>query len=295
MVLDHIRAKVHVKNDLVRALLAEFTGTFLLLLIGNSAVAQHVLKRPQPADMVNVYIGFALAILFGVAVSAKISGGHINPAVSLMFLTFKQLSPLRFVLYTIVQTLGAFFGALVSYAVYCDAINHFDGGNHTVVGPRATAGIFASYPSLHLSNFNGLLDQIVGTAVFCFLIAHVTDKRNSYASWLQPVLVGTAFLGVGVAFGYNAGFPMNPARDFGPRLFTLFVYGGEVFSHKNWFWVPVLGPFIGAVLGGWLYQFLIGFHTPQDVEEKYVVLTGNQELKPLTGKEVVEAEPLVVS
>ena len=57
------------------------------------------------------------------------------------------------------------------------------------------------------------------------------------------------------------------------------------FRHKNWFWVPVVGPFLGALIGAWLYQLTIGFHTPQDVEEKYVVLTGNQELKPLTGKE----------
>ncbi|EPB70217.1 aquaporin-9 domain protein [Ancylostoma ceylanicum] len=188
--------------------------------------------------MIGVNVGFGLAIAFGVAISAKISGGHINPAVSLMFLTFRQLAPVRFILYTLVQTAGAFVGAALSYALYHEAINQFDGGIRAVVGPKATAGIFASYPANHLGLFNGLIDQIIATAVFCFLIAHITDKRNSYPTWLQPLLVintkiqvGLSFVAVGTAFGYNCGYPCNPARDFGPRLFTLIIgYGGEVFS-----------------------------------------------------------------
>ncbi|KIH61524.1 hypothetical protein ANCDUO_08203 [Ancylostoma duodenale] len=63
----------------------------------------------------------------------------------------------------------------------------------------------------------------------------------------------------------------------------------DIQQYKSWFWVPIVGPFIGAIIGAWLYQLTIGFHTPQDVEEKYVVLTGNQELKPLTGKDGEEA------
>ncbi|VDK56310.1 unnamed protein product [Cylicostephanus goldi] len=88
------------------------------------------------------------------------AGGHINPAVSLMFMTFRQLSPARFILYTLAQTAGAFVGAAVSYALYHEAINQFDGGIRAVVGPKSTAGIFASYPANHLGLFGGLLDQV---------------------------------------------------------------------------------------------------------------------------------------
>ncbi|KJH50196.1 putative aquaporin-9 [Dictyocaulus viviparus] len=288
--MDKIRSKVHIKNDLGRALIAEFMGTALLLLIGNCVVAQSVLPRPKLNEMIGVNVGFGLAIAFGVAISAKISGGHINPAVSLMFLSFRQLAPVRFVLYTLVQTAGAFVGSALAYALYHEAINQFDGGVRTIDGVKGTAGIFASYPAAHLGLFNGLIDQIIATAVFCFLIAHITDKKNSYPTWLQPLLIGLSFVAVGAGFGYNCGYPCNPARDFGPRLFTFIIgYGGDVFSYKSWFWVPIVGPFIGALIGAWLYQLAIGFHTPQDVEEKYVVLTGNQELKPLTGKDGEEA------
>lgn len=288
--MEKIRSKVHIKSELGRALIAEFMGTALLLLIGNCVVAQSMLPRPKLNEMIGVNVGFGLAIAFGVAISAKISGGHINPAVSLMFVSFRQLAPVRFVLYTLVQTAGAFVGAALAYALYHEAINSFDGGVRTVVGAKATAEIFASYPAAHLGLLNGLVDQVIGTAVFCFLIAHVTDKKNSYPTWLQPLLVGLSFVAVGAAFGYNCGYPCNPARDFGPRLFTFVIgYGGEVFSYKSWFWVPIVGPFIGALIGAWLYQLAIGFHTPHDVEEKYVVLTGNQELKPLTTKDGEEA------
>ncbi|KAK6013424.1 channel protein, MIP family, partial [Ostertagia ostertagi] len=229
--MDKLRAKMHIKNELGRALIAEFMGTALLLLIGNCVVAQSILPRPRLNEMIGVNVGFGLAIAFGVAISAKISGGHINPAVSLMFLSFRQLAPARFILYTIVQTLGALVGSALAYALYHEAINSFDGGIRAVIGPKATAGIFASYPANHLGLFGGLIDQIIATAVFCFLIAHITDKRNSYPQWLQPLLIGLSFVAVGAAFGFNCGYPCNPARDFGPRLFTFIIgYGGDVFS-----------------------------------------------------------------
>ncbi|CAL2031085.1 hypothetical protein CAEBREN_22859 [Caenorhabditis brenneri] len=286
MVLDKLRAKFHIRKELARAVLAEFTGTFLLCLIGLSVVAQKVLPRPEVNEFIGVNVGFGIAIVFGVAVSAKLSGGHINPAVSLAFLTVGQITVVQFIAYFFAQFLGAFFGAAVVYAVYNDAINVFDGGVRTVGGPKDTAGIFASYPGPHLGLLNGFVDQFVATAVFVFLIAHIVDKRNSYPTWLQPILVGTGFVAIGAAFGYNCGYPVNPARDLAPRLFTALFYGGAVFT--KWFWIPVVGPFVGAVVGIWLYYFLIGFHTPQDAEEKYVVLTGNQELKPLTAKDATE-------
>ncbi|CAJ0963236.1 unnamed protein product, partial [Mesorhabditis belari] len=292
--MESLRVKVHVKHELGRALLGEFIGTLVLVLIGTSVVAQHILPSPRLNDFIGVNVGFGLAIAFGVAVSAKLSGGHINPAVSLMFLSFRALSPVAFILYTLVQTAGAFVGAALTYAVYHEAIENFSPGVRLVAGGKASAGIWASYPAGHLSLFGGLVDQIVATAVFCFLIAHITDKRNSYPSWVQPLLVGLSFVAIGNAFGFNCGYPCNPARDFGPRLFTFFFYGGDVFTHKGWFWVPIVGPFIGALIGAWVYQFAIGFHTTKEEETRYVIVGKSEkteERKPLTstGEHVEQA------
>lgn len=284
--MDKITTKLKIKSELGRALVGEFLGTAVLVLVIGCVVAQSVLPRPSLNALINVNVGVGLGIVFGIAICARVSGGHINPAVSLMFLTFGQINALRFVLYALVQTAGAFVGAALAFVVYFDAIRNFDGGERQVYGSRATAQIFASYPNTHVGWFTGLLDQVIATALFCMFIAHITDKRNHYPSWTQPLVIGTVFVMIGTCFAYNAGYPCNPARDFGPRLFTLFAgYGFEVFSYRNycWFWIPIIGPLIGGVLGGWIYRLAIGIHIPLD--EYDAVPTTTRELQPLAAKE----------
>jgi glycerol uptake facilitator-like aquaporin len=135
-----------------------------------------------------------------------------------------------------------------------------------VAGAQGTAGIFATYPQPFLSIPGGLVDQIVGTALLILVIFALTDRQNlAPESTLTPVLVGALVVVIGMTFGFNAGYAINPARDFGPRLFTaLFGWGGEVFRAGNhWWWVPIVGPCIGAVLGGWIYDVLIAKNHPQ--------------------------------
>jgi len=281
--MDKVTTRIRIKNDLGRALIGEFVGTALLVLVIVSVCAQQIIPRPTMNTLINVNVGVGLGIAFGIAITARVSGGHINPAVSLMFLTFRQLTPIRFVLYSLVQTAGAFVGAAIGYGVYRESIRNFDGGSRQVYGTKATAGIFASYSQPHIGVFSGMIDQIVGTAVFCLIIAHVTDKRNKYPSWPQPYIIGTSFIMIGTAFAYNAGCPLNPARDLGPRLFTFIIgYGWEVFSFKSygWFWIPIVGPLIGAVVGAWIYQLAIGIHQPAD--DEYLAVPAHDQ-QPLTG------------
>ncbi|KAE9547656.1 hypothetical protein FO519_009133 [Halicephalobus sp. NKZ332] len=288
-VLDKLRPKVGTKKELTRALLGEFTGTFILVLIINSVCAQQILPKSGQNLLINVNVGVGLAIAFGIAVTAKASGGHINPAVTIALLSLQQIKAVRAILYILAQFAGAFAGAAVTYVVYRDALNAFDAGTRYVTGTRATAHIFASYPAPHLSICGGVLDQVVGAAIFVFVIIHVVDRRNDYPGWIQPFIIGLSFVMIGTAFAYNAGYPLNPARDLAPRLFTLIIgYGGETFSIRDygWFWVPVLGPILGGVIGGYLYHFLIGFHAPPEGEYEIVA---TQELQPITEKDGANA------
>ena len=101
---------------------------------------------------------------------------------------------------------------------------------------------------------------MVGTALLMGLVFAVPDSRNTAPpAGLGPVIVGLVVLTIGMTFGFNAGYAINPARDFGPRLFTaLFGWGGDVFTAANaWWWVPIVGPVVGAVLGGWIYDLFI--------------------------------------
>jgi aquaporin-7 len=93
----------------------------------------------------------------------------------------------------------------------------------------------------------------------------VTDQRNNAApGWLAPVIVGGIVVAIGVAFGFNAGYAINPARDLGPRLFTALAgWGGGVFTAAGgWWWVPIVAPGVGGVLGALAYDSLVSRHHP---------------------------------
>jgi glycerol uptake facilitator-like aquaporin len=151
------------------------------------------------------------------------------------------------------------------YLTYREALDHFDGGVRQVSGALGTAGIFATYPQAYLSTVGGVVDQVVGTALLVLVIFALSDTRNSAPeSRLGPVVVGLLVLAIGAAFGVNAGYAINPARDLGPRLFTAVAgWGGAVFTAANgWWWVPVVAPLAGGVLGAVLYDLFVGSHHP---------------------------------
>src|SRR5437763_392527 len=107
----------------------------------------------------------------------------------------------------------------------------------------------------------GLVDQVVGTALLMLVIFAIGDRRNSAPdAALAPVLVGLLVVLIGMTFGFNAGYAINPARDLGPRLFTAIAgWGSEVFRAGNgWWWIPIVAPPIGGVLGGWVYDLFVG-------------------------------------
>jgi glycerol uptake facilitator-like aquaporin len=155
------------------------------------------------------------------------------------------------------------------YIVYYEALNNFDGGLRQVVGAQATAGIWATYPQSYLSAFpGGFIDQVFGTALLMLLIFALADQKNSAPHKdFGPIMVGAVVVVIGMTFGLNAGYAINPARDLAPRLFTYVAgWGGDVFTAGNsWWWVPVVAPCLGAVLGGWMYQVFVGLRHPQVV------------------------------
>src|SRR6185436_1129067 len=144
--------------------------------------------------------------------------------------------------YSVAQTAGAFVASAVVYLTYREALGAFDGGARQVLGPQGTAGIWATYPQPFLSVVpGGVVDQIVGTALLVGVIFGISDSRNSPApAGAAPVVVGLLVVAIGASFGFNSGYAINPARDFGPRLFTFVAgWGGEVFRAGNhWWWVP---------------------------------------------------------
>ncbi len=251
---------------LVREMLAEFLGTFVLIVFGVGVVAQVVLSKGAAGSYLSINIAWGLAVTMGCYVCAGVTGAHLNPAVTLGLAVHRKFPWAKVVPYAAAQFAGAFAASAVVYATYREALAAFDGGVRHVVGPQATAGIWATYPQPFLSVFpGGFVDQVVGTALLFAVILGVTDGRNQPApSGLVPVIVGLLVVLIGATFGFNSGYAINPARDFGPRLFTAIAgWGSEVFrAGHSWWWVPIVAPCVGAIAGGWAYDLLVGKRFP---------------------------------
>jgi MIP family channel proteins len=253
---------------------AEFLGTFVLIVFGSAVVAQVVLSGGSHGGYISINIAWGLAVTMGVYVSAGVSGAHLNPAVTLALAVHRDLPWRKVLPYWAAQVAGAFAASAVTFATYREAFDRFDGGARQVAGPRATAGIFATYPQDFLSNVpGGLVDQIVGTALLILVIFALADRRNSPPdAAVAPVVVGLLVVLIGMSFGFNAGYAINPARDFGPRLFTAVAgWGSEVFRAGNhWWWIPIVGPCVGGVLGGAVYDLFITRHHPKEERTREV-------------------------
>ncbi|KAF0764043.1 hypothetical protein AaE_003123 [Aphanomyces astaci] len=223
-VIDSIPETRDDRQDKLRKAFAEGLGTMILVLIGDGVVAQTVISQQMElrnakltsnpmdvtafaGDWMSISLGFGIALMLGIYVSGGVSGGHLNPAVSITMAS-------------------------------------------------------------HMTLVEGFIDEIVGSFLLLLGIFAITDKRNNPADpGSRPAIIGMLLAGIAMSFGYNTGFALNPARDFGPRLFTLMAgWGGNVFVYGNgYFWVPIFAPVFGGLAGAFVYTYCIERFHPQYV------------------------------
>jgi glycerol uptake facilitator protein len=250
---------------LLAELIAEFLGTFVLIAFGAGVVAMTLLfGNNVPGEIVNggytnITICWGLAVTMGIYVAGKISGAHLNPAVTVTLAVFRGFSWARVLPYCVAQTAGAFAAAALVFWNYLPAFMKVDPNlDHT-------AGIFTTFPAFPALMSAGFLDQVIGTALLLLMIFAVTDERNQPPAHLQPIVVGLVVVAIGMAYGGLHGYAINPARDLGPRLFTVaagFKNNGLTDGPMVW-WVPVVAPLIGGLIGGAVYDFGIRKHLPK--------------------------------
>ncbi len=244
------------KPNLLAELAAEFLGTMVLILFGNGVVAMVVLFGHRiPGEIVNggftnITLAWGLGVTMGIYVAGKITGAHLNPAVTIALAAYRGFPWSKVIPYSIVQIAGAFVAAALVFWNYHPAFMAADPNlDHT-------AGVFTTFPAFPTMLSAGLLDQTIGTALLVLMIFAITDERNQPPANLVPLLVGLVVVVIGMSFGGMHGYAINPARDFGPRLFTV------VAGFKNngltdgapVFWVPIAGPILGGLIGGLIYD-----------------------------------------
>jgi glycerol uptake facilitator protein len=257
---------------------AEFFGTFILIcfgdgvvamlwaLIGSGRTASQKTALLGSGDWLLITFGWMLAVVFAIYVVGGVTGAHINPAVTLGAAIRKALPWNKVVPYWVAQVLGAFVGAALVFLVYNNAINHYDQVNHIIKGhPESlpTYSTFATFPAPYFHNVLGpLVDEIVGTFfLVLFVFAVIDEVALPPGSNLGPFIVGCIVLAIGISFGANSGYAINPARDFGPRIFAWIAGWGKLAMPgdygwiNTYFWVPIVGPLIGGALAAPVWDY----------------------------------------
>ncbi|MCP9261292.1 Major intrinsic protein [Dirofilaria immitis] len=258
--MERFKKYGRIEKELARNLLAEFYGTALLRFIGTGVMAQFVLSRGTASSAIQINLGWGLAIALSVYVAWETSGGHVNPAVTAALFILGKISLIHSLLYCIAQTFGAACGAAIMYLVHSEAINAFDGGVRAINGPNATAIIFASFPRPYLSNIGAFIDQKFDASSFGIIATTIS-----------------------MCCGLNMGSPVNPASDFGARIFaSMSGYGIQLFTLIPSLLLPcsVVGAYCRRYDWRIFLSIFIGFHIPKAVtnvnEEKWEMDQDNQ-------------------
>lgn len=283
-------------NNIWGEMTAEFLGTAVLIAFGDGVVAMAVAALNSSGraatsttifqasgDWLLITWGWAIAVAMAVYVAGGVTGAHINPAVTFGFAVRGDFPWWKVIPYWIAQVVGAFVGAWIVFWDYGDAIGAYEKAagiiRGTLGGPHdstATYSIFATFPApyYHGSLLGPFIDQVIGTFFLLLFVFALVDKLNlAPAANVGPFMVGLAVAAIGMSYGANAGYAINPARDFGPRVFAFLAGWGKVAlpGVDNYFWVPIVGPLVGAGIAAFVYHHLI-----------YRVLVAKHEDEPAT-------------
>ncbi|HVS66800.1 MAG TPA: MIP/aquaporin family protein [Thermoanaerobaculia bacterium] len=243
--------------------LAEAVGTALLVLLGDGVVANQLLGKTKGhgTGWVMITTGWGLAVAIAVYSVGRISGAHINPAVTLGLWSIGQLEGSLVGTYLIAQMTGALIGAVLVWLAYLP---------HWKETPDAAAklGVFATGPEIRSAPAN-LLCEAIGTFVLVFGVLAIGqnagemidgdfDLSSVFSTAINPLLVGFLVWGIGLSLGGPTGYAINPARDLGPRIaHALLPIAGKGSSDWGYAWIPIVGPIAGGVLGALVFQALM--------------------------------------
>ena len=231
--------------------IAEIVGTMILILLGDGVVANVVLSKNkgEGGGWIVITAGWGFAVAMAVYVTGWVSGAHINPAVTIGFLSIGQISAGTAVMYIIGQFIGAFLGAILVWLAY---YKHFDATDNADL----KLAVFCTGPAIRNYGWN-LITEIIGTMMLLWGVLGIFNTNNGIAGGMGPYAVGILVFAIGLSLGGPTGYAINPARDLGPRIahFVLPIPGKRD-SDWGYSWIPVVGPIIGGIIGAVTYQFI---------------------------------------
>jgi len=252
-------------------LIGEVFGTFILIMLGDGVVANVGLAPRLAATAYNwntITFGWAFAVIVAVYVSAGVSGAHLNPAVTIALAMKRGFPWSKVAPYILAQMVGAFLGALGVYLTYRDGLisagipNVWSTGPGSIFGSAFWGGVGATATGGY-SMTTAFFTELIGTAVLLWGILASGDTKNTgLTNNMGPFLVGGTVLAVGLSLGGPSGYAINPARDFGPRIFGTLVGTQGLWDGGYWL-IPLIVPVIGAIVGIFVYDWLVAANLPK--------------------------------
>lgn len=276
------------RESLPRECFAELLGTYILVFFGVGSVHAAVLTGAQ-AGIWQVAVVWSIAIPLAIYATSALSGTHINPAITVAMLAFRGFPARKVLPYILAQLVGAFLAAATLYALFQGALLHFEEAQQITrgaAGSELSACIYGEYfpnpgvakalgwaPEV-VTTLQAMAGEFIGTAFLAFFVFAVTDpyNENGPGGQLLPILIGLTVAMVISVVAPLTQAGLNPARDFGPRLFAYFAGWGQVAipgPRGGFFTVYILSPILGALLGGAVYRWGIRpglslHHTPEE-------------------------------
>ena len=228
---------------------AEIIGTMILILLGDGVVANVVLGKTkgQASGWIVITTGWAMAVAMAVYAVGRISGAHINPAVTIALAAVGKFPWSDVPLYIVGQFIGAFIGAVLVWLAYYP---HWA----ETPDPALKRAVFCTAPNIRNYALN-LLTEVIGTFTLVFGVLAI--GANKLADGLAPLLVAFLVWAIGRSLGGPTGYAINPARDLGPRIaHAVLPIPGKGDSDWGYSWVPVVGPIVGGLIGAFLFVAL---------------------------------------
>ena len=249
----------------MQTFLAELIGTMILVLLGDGVVANVVLTKTKGhnSGWIVITFGWAVAVTMAVYAVGRISGAHLNPAVTLALAGIGSFPWADVPGYIAAQMIGAILGAVLVWLMY---LPHWA----VTEDPGAKLAVFSTGPAIRHTTAN-CIAEFVGTAVLLFWILAIAGNAQTltkpgdvdlsivFSRGLQPLAVGVLILGIGLSLGGPTGYAINPARDLGPRIaHAILPIPGKGSSDWEYSWIPVIMPILGGIAGAGLYS-IVGF------------------------------------
>jgi len=248
----------------MRELLAEAIGTMLLIILGDGVVAGVLLAKSKAQDSgwIVITAGWGFAVAIAVYAVGRISGAHINPAVTVGLASIGEFEWSLVPGYIIAQMIGAFVGGVIVWLHY---LPHWA----ETEDPALKLGVFSTGPAIRNTPSN-LISEVIGTFVLVFgVLAIVTTLgpetitdaplQAAFSTGLTPLLVGLLVWAIGLSLGGPTGYAINPARDLGPRIaHAILPIAGKGGSDWGYSWIPVVGPIVGGILGAVVFSVTLG-------------------------------------